>query len=117
MNLFQFVQDLVHTIVYLDKQGLVFVVGLILVAGLRLVTACPTWATLLGPMLFIAGLNPCIVGRANASFEVHNPLAHLVFQGLVLGAVAWGIYLIFLEDKVIKLLKKRFGARVNKVKC
>lgn len=43
-------------------------------------------------ILFGAGLNPCIIGRGNVSPDIHNPVAHLILQGFIVGIAAFALH-------------------------
>ena len=47
-------------------------------------------------ILFGAGLNPCIIGRGNVSPDIHNPVAHLVLQGFLVGVAAFALHHLFI---------------------
>lgn len=92
-----------NEILALKGQALVGAVCIILGYVLK---ATPVFPNKYIPHLVIVfggGLNPCIIGRGNVSPDINNPVAHLVLQGLVIGALAWAshhLVIAKLEERI-----------------
>ncbi len=85
-------ENALNEVLALKGQALVGAVCLIAGYILKMTPAFPNRYIPHLVILFGGGLNPCIIGRGNVSPDINNPVAHLVLQGLVIGACAFAAH-------------------------